>query len=153
MANTTGKTLEQYIAENEALKLKVSTLESAQKMNITVDSKKYGQGTISMSGMQRFPLSLHPAQWAELFTIGPAKIRAFVADNAEKIRASAVAAEYALKVTGLKAIPEKTDATRKAYESEWERGFDLAIKDANLKPSNSKFVPLSEVLARFPHIG
>jgi len=142
-----GKSLAELIAENEALTAKVKLLESASKLTISVESKKYGQGTVSLSGMQRFPLSLHPAQWAELFTVAPGKIRDYMEKNAEHIRASAAASEYALESLKLAKIPEKTDATRKAYEDAWDKAYTLALADKAIMPKNKKFRSVPDVLA------
>ena len=142
-----SKTLAEYIAENESLKARVATLESASKLNMTVKVAKYGVGAISISGLQRFPVSLHAAQWPELFTRGPIMVRQFLKDNADTIRCYSVAAEYALKATGLKTVPAVGEATRKAYESAWDAGLALATADKTLVPSSPKYRSAESILA------
>lgn len=144
---STGKTLAQLISENQALTAKVALLESANKLTISVKLAKHGMGALSLSGLQRFPLSLHPAQWPELFTVAPAKIRSFMDLNGDEIRCYAVAAEYAVKTTGLKTAPEKTAPERKGWETQWDMGYTLAKNDKNVVPSSPKYKPASEILA------
>lgn len=154
--------IEALEARNAALVAKVTQLESASKMTISVESKKYGQGTISVSGFQRFPLSLHPAQWPELFTVVPLKVRDYMEKNADHIRASAVAAETALSALSLTAIPEKNPVrknfatetdynnalnARKAYETKWDTVYQMAIGNPDMKPENKKYRPVPEILA------
>lgn len=147
---TTGLTVDEMVKRIKELETKNAALESANKMTLTVKLAKHGMGAISLNGMQRFPLSLHPAQWPELFVAGPAKIRQFMTDNADEIRCYGVAAEVAIKVTGLKSAPEKTDATRKAWETAWETGYAQAKADSKIIPSSPKYRPVADILAAWP---
>jgi len=154
--------LESLEAENAAKDAKIKLLESASKMTISVESKKYGQGTISVSGFQRFPLSLHPAQWPELFTVVPTKVRDYMEKNSDHIRASAVAAETALKDLNLSTIPEKSPVRknfkseeeynkalndRHSFETKWDKVYALAMANPEMRPENKKYKPVSEILA------
>src|SRR5215831_173293 len=156
--------LNQLETESKAKDARIALLESAQKMTISVESKKYGQGTISVSGFQRFPLSLHPAQWPELFTVVPAKVRDYMTNNAEHIRASAVAAETALGFLKLDSIPEKNPVrknykteeeynravnSRRDYETQWDKTYSLAIANPEMVPENKKYKPISNILAQW----
>lgn len=141
-----GMTVDQLV---EALKQKdaqINQLAEASKLNITIDSPKFGQGTIVVRGLQRFPLALHAPQYLGLFSKPTlTKLVEFMEKNAEMVRCNTLAAEIALKVTGFKKIPETTDANRKTYEAEWLKGFEQAKLATDLKPSNAKYQPVDKV--------
>lgn len=119
-------------AENERLKAEASKATVQQR--ITIKAADYGAGSVSLYGLQRFPLSLHPAQWRVLANHLPAVLK-FIDENPNVLRAFAFAHEYALKALGLKTRPAKTDATNPAYEREWLAARDKAMADPKLVPS------------------
>ena len=85
-----GMTLEQAMA-------RITELENAKKATITVKAADFGAGTVSVYGINRFPLSLHPAQWEVLEASLPA-IKKYIAENGDKLRCAAYAAEFAAKL-------------------------------------------------------
>jgi hypothetical protein len=158
-AKTSNDKVAEYIAsqqrleaENEQLKAQVAALQAGSKTTITASCKKFGKGTVSVSGVGgRFPESFHPVQWNRMDE-GTDRAFEYINDpkNHDVIRASAFAFEMAIKIMGVTKAPEdstpKTDARLK-YEAQWTKAYDLAMADKSMTPSNPKYVDPAKVAA------
>ncbi|MDE2103708.1 MAG: hypothetical protein KGL39_41105 [Patescibacteria group bacterium] len=142
MANQMTQEQREMQALRDKLAAVEAQLEAAKKeqsskavQRLTVKCAKYGAGTISLYGIQRFPLSFRKSQWAMLQEQGLKLVNEFAAENPNVIRASGYAHEYACKVMNITKRPETGTPQDERFMAEWQRGYDAALLDTSLVPS------------------
>ena len=129
--------------ELEAALLKSSELEKqiadltaalAAKSNRTVEvtMSEYGSGTVSVRGINRFPISLHPEQWPRLFAV-QGQVEAYISAHSDDLRVARFAAAWATK-RGKKWISGKSkeDPSAIEYMAAYDEGKKLAVSDKSL---------------------
>lgn len=156
------------MAEQEATIAQLSKqLEQAQQNASGVSKpvqaiiKKYGKGTVSIENVNRFPISLHPAQLPRLATgVEQSKILLQDVKNQNELRCSAYAYEYAMVATGLSKkkgadaeIPRDASSgqnkspERLQWERAWDAGYAIALADKDAVPASKKYVNPATVVA------
>ena len=156
------------MAEQEALIAKLSSklaeAEAAatgttREVNAIV--KRYGKGTVSIENVNRFPISLHPAQLPKLSKgLGIAKTLLSDVAVQNDLRCAGYAYEYAMAATGRKGkkgtageIPmapsgdNTPSPERQKWQDTWDAGYAIALADPTAKPESKKYVDPATVYA------
>ncbi len=76
MSETTPKSPEELLAENEALK---------KALRATISLKVSEKGALSVYGLGRFPVTLYKGQWERLLATAD-QIRAFIEANQDRLK-------------------------------------------------------------------
>jgi hypothetical protein len=141
----------QKAMEAENAKLRAMLAEKAD-MKIEAAVSDYSKGTISIRGINRFPISLFlPQVTAVTEYLNSQEFKSFLSnpDTVDRLRCAAVAHEYA---TGLgKSWPtggKKTDAAVIEYMAAYDTGYKAAKNDKSLVPSPRKKSAPKTALAR-----
>lgn len=125
-------------AENEALKAKLAAGAQFQR-EIGVSISDFGKGTISITGVNRFPIALYPSQIGALTEfINSAKFQSFVSnpETLNKLRCAAFAHEWATKLGfAWPSGANKTDVRAVQYQESYNQGYALAKADGTLVAS------------------
>lgn len=127
-------------AEKEAADLKTQ-LEAKTAMKIDASVADYGKGTVSIRGINRWPISLFPAQIATVTEyLNSAEFKAFInsPDTVDKLRCGAFSAEFATRL-GKEWPNDKKDKDYdtkvEAYKAAYNQGYALAKADSTLVSS------------------
>jgi hypothetical protein len=83
MSEENLKSPDELAAELEKLKAENASLKRARNAGITF--KVSEKGAVSVYGLGRFPVTLYKEQWERLLASSD-QLKAFVADNAEKLK-------------------------------------------------------------------
>lgn len=139
-------------ANNAALQAKLDA--SKKPSTLSAEVKRFGSGTISLNGMQRFPLSFYPQQWLILNKSGMGLVKETLQTKPNEIRSAAYAMEKALQQLSLEEAPKSEgknnkSALRQQFESLWDGFFAQAMKDVKLVPSSAKYRNPIEVMAEW----
>ena len=140
-----AQTLQELLAASNAKDAEIASLK-AQLMaqpSIKIDAKisDYSKGTISITGINRFPVSLFPVQVDAVKTfMNSPDFTSFMAspDTQDKLRCAAVAHEWATKKGCEWPSDKKTadyDAKVTAYKAAYDTGYALAKGDKTLVAS------------------
>jgi len=136
MANMIApKNMQEALALIEQMRKEAEERNSAK---VTVKMADYGAGTISLYGINRFPLSVYPSQIATLKAAIP-DMEAFAAKYSNELRCAAYAADFAKK-SGAKwpSNAKEDDPSVVAYKAKYTEGYAQAMKDATLVSSKAK---------------
>lgn len=131
------KSLAQLEAELAAMTAKAAELEAAnlalqnQKRNVTVDMAEFGAGTISIRGINRFPISVYPPQIA-LLRSALDDADKFAASHINELRSAAYAAEFVRK-SGIKWDENaKGETANLQFKALYKQKYLEAMKDTSL---------------------
>jgi len=141
--NTPAPTLQQLIEaektlrmENEALKAQLA--DSKAKMKIEAAVSDYSKGTVSIRGINRFPLSLFPPQIAAVTEyLNSAEFKTWLnsPDTQDKLRCAAAAHEFAAGL-GFAYPSDKKSPTFEAdltnYTGAYNKAYQLAKADKSI---------------------
>ena len=118
--------------EIASLKAQLEAKKAGGKLEVVMS--EFSSGTVSIRGLNRFPLSLHPEQWSKLRKVlESGTVDAFISTHANDLRIARVAADYAAKL-GKKwpSGKSKADPEAVAYISAYNAGKALAMADPSL---------------------
>jgi hypothetical protein len=134
-------TLDAAIARSKELEAQVAALTaqlaSKKSGKIEVSMSEYSSGTFSIRGINRFPISFYPEQWAGFKSFlgmandGP--VDAFISSHTNDFRLARVASAYAAKL-GKKwpSGKSKTDPEAMAYQQAYNAGKAIAATDPTM---------------------
>ena len=151
-----AKTIDEMVAEAKAKDAEIAALKSqlasaGQTMKIEAVVSDYSKGTVSIRGINRFPISLFlPQIQAVKAYFNSPEFNTWLnsPDTANRIRCSAVAHEYAVKMGTEWPTDKKTpgyDEKVTAYKAAYDKGYAMAKADTSLVASTRVKTPKTAV--------
>ena len=123
--------------ENKALAARLAIAEAKQAARITVKIAEFGSGAVSLYGVGRFPTSLYPNQWAEIFRQQSA-VETFIATHENELRSASFAHEFASKSfkakygTEYKGGESLASDKKEYFRTSWKVGYESAMADGTM---------------------